>query len=379
MKNNFLIIINRLYELDGSKVTIGGIQTYLKALSTVIHRNYGEKPIIYQYADVSFKIEEEDYIVIGIKSKKKNIKDIYHIISKEYNPKNTVLIWGSDQYSIKCNKFKTINIQHGIAFDTEALDSKIKRYLVKLGGLKIYKLLQRAKARKLIRNSQYTVCVDYNFVNWIRTYGSENSNQMDVIPNFTIIPNISFPPIEQRPLSLIVARRFVRRRGIDLAIDALEKLLEKYPQLTVTFAGNGPDRDKIEKLQFKFLKRVTITSFESEKSIEFHSQYKFALIPSIGSEGTSLSLLEAMAAKCVPIATNVGGMTNIIIDKYNGLMIKPEVNEIVDAVSELIDNEELSERLSSFAYSTVEYGFSRTLWEKKWIKLINKVIIKDEY
>ncbi|WP_420491566.1 glycosyltransferase [Neobacillus drentensis] len=48
----------------------------------------------------------------------------------------------------------------------------------------------------------------------------------------------------------------------------------------------------------------------------------------LGSEGTSLSLLEAMAAKCAEIATNVGGMTNIILDNYNGLIINPDESEL---------------------------------------------------
>ncbi|MTC45749.1 glycosyltransferase [Providencia sp. wls1922] len=376
MKSKFIIIINRLYEFDGSKITIGGIQTYLKVLSTIIYKNFGEKPLIYQIAEKEFRIEEKNYIVIGVESKNKKIKDVYNNVKKNNDPINTILIWGSDQYSIKCNIFKSINIQHGIAFDTEAIESPLKNFIIKFGGMIPYKFLQRFKAQKLVQNSKYTVCVDYNFTNWIKTYGSNRACDMSVIPNFTEIPNTILPPIEQRPLNLIIARRFVRRRGIDLAIEALTVLLRKYPKLTVTFAGNGPDKDKIENLKSKFKMQVIITSFKSEDSIQFHSNYKFALIPSIGSEGTSLSLLEAMAAKCIPIATSVGGMTNIIIDRYNGLMVKPEANEIIDAVSSVIDDPILSKRLSDYAYSTVEYGFSKSLWEEKWVKLINKVILE---
>ena len=89
-------------------------------------------------------------------------------------------------------------------------------------------------------------------------------------------------------------------------------------------------------------------------------------MPTVGSEGTSLSLLEAMAAGCAVICSNVGGMTNIILDGYNGLMVNPDENSFYEGICELIDNNELREEIASNGKKTVEKAFSLDRWNKKW-------------
>ena len=106
----------------------------------------------------------------------------------------------------------------------------------------------------------------------------------------------------------------------------------------------------------------------------FHSEIDISIVPTIGSEGTSLSLLEAMASKTAVVCTNVGGMSNIIIDNFNGFIINPNVEELFLKVSKLIEDKELRDRLSNNAYLTVSEGFSFELWKQKWIEVILKVI-----
>lgn len=95
-----------------------------------------------------------------------------------------------------------------------------------------------------------------------------------------------------------------------------------------------------------------------------------AVVPTIGSEGTSLSLLEAMAAHCAVICTNVGGMTNIVIDQYNGLMIKPTEADLVYAIEDLIINVEKRNKLADRGYETVKQAFSHEVWSNRWKKVL---------
>lgn len=55
--------------------------------------------------------------------------------------------------------------------------------------------------------------------------------------------------------------------------------------------------------------------------------------------GTSLSLFEAMVARCAIVCTNVGGTTNIVLDGFNGFMVRPVADEIREAIEELIINQ----------------------------------------
>lgn len=97
-----------------------------------------------------------------------------------------------------------------------------------------------------------------------------------------------------------------------------------------------------------------------------------ALIPTKGTEGTSLSCLEAMAAGCAVIASPVGGLTDLIIDGYNGLLVKPIPSDLIDAIELLINNCQLREQLGEKARETAS-AFSIERWREKWAKTIHAV------
>ncbi|ETJ48434.1 glycosyltransferase family 4 protein [Pseudoalteromonas agarivorans] len=370
--HNFVILIDRLYTLDGDHKTIGGIQTYLTALAKVIFDNFNVKPVIYQSAKSSFEIEQPYYIVKGVDTKGNiNPKKTFEYLKSENSVSNTLLIWGSDQYSQPNAEFKSINIQHGIGFDTEAMHSPLKRALVNCGFTWLYKTLQRHKAIKIFENSKAAVCVDYNFLNWYRTYRSSSqiSNSIHVIPNFTDIPAEPIVKMNDK-ITIVFARRFVDRRGVDIALKLASKLVSKYQNVEFYFAGDGPKLSIVKKLAESH-ERIFLTKFDSSKSIDFHRDFSIALVPSIGSEGTSLSLLEAMASNCAVVASNVGGMTNIILNNFNGSLVPPTFDAFYKELCDLIENKE---RLTSYqknAYITAKSSFSKANWEEEWAKVLN--------
>lgn len=105
---------------------------------------------------------------------------------------------------------------------------------------------------------------------------------------------------------------------------------------------------------------------------EIFRHMDIALIPTKGTEGTSLSCLEAMAAGCAVITTCVGGLSDLIIDGFNGLLIKPTAENLINAIEYLIQNEAERNRLSQNAKLTAE-AFDIRRWKQKWQKVISKV------
>ena len=79
-----------------------------------------------------------------------------------------------------------------------------------------------------------------------------------------------------------------------------------------------------------------------------------------------------MSAHCAVVCTNIGGMTNIVLDEYNGLMVNPESEEIYNAVKRLIDDSKLREEISDKAYETVCKSFSLEKWKKGWTRVLTK-------
>ena len=146
--------------------------------------------------------------------------------------------------------------------------------------------------------------------------------------------------------------------------------MNKYQDVVITFAGEGPEKDKIIHEMEPYSDRVTITQYQPDTSLMFHKDYDISVVCTVGSEGTSLSLLEAMAAGCCVICTNVGGMTNIILDDFNGKMISPDADELFNTLCELHDDENLRKKLGQNANITVTESFSIDKWKKSWKQIL---------
>ncbi|MGE8609397.1 MAG: glycosyltransferase family 4 protein, partial [Acinetobacter baumannii] len=364
---------------------IGGVQRYLYELSLII-KELNFEVFVVQFGGEKASSSYEGINIIQLDfADKSRYSSAFTYIKEKYNfdNKSDVIIWGADTISKKLPKnIKSVSIQHGIACDMVEMDSTLRKIIKNIGFIFIYKFFQRAKAIDSFNNSTYKVCVDYNYLNWYRTFQKKNG---DLLENIHVIPNFSKLPetlntnrtdnIEKVRIGF--ARRFVYKRGVNLMIALSELLLEKYSNIEIVFAGDGPLKDQIVSLKNKFPNNISITSFNQDETFLFHSKIDISIVPTIGSEGTSLSLLEAMACKTAVVCTNIGGMSNIVIDDFNGFIVNPNVEELFVKVSKLIENNDLRDRLSRNAHLTVSEGFSFEIWKQKWTEVILKVINYD--
>lgn len=373
---NGFIIYKHVYNLEGTGFIIGGIETYLLSLAGVLIKK-GIQPVIIQCANSFFEKNINGIVIRGYQVKLKNYhKSLYGLIKNEIE-KEDILIWGTDTFSLKIEHKRTISIQHGIDFDYYPEEDKMRRFFLKCRLGYCFKYLQRRRALNVFRKSNFKVCVDYNFWNWYRTFcvPSEEKN-IYVIPNFSYvddIPSSDFRKDNSKKLEIVFARRFVRRRGIEVFMDVV-KYFKNSEKVNFTFAGEGPYLEKIQQLEKNF-SNVKVTKYLPLEAVCFHKHFDISVIPTIGSEGTSFSLLEAMAAGNVVICTSVGGMTNVVLDYYNGLFVKPNSSmEIIDKINMLLLDKSLRERLSQNAKNTIKESFSYDIWKSKWEMVIEKIL-----
>ncbi|MGO3920718.1 glycosyltransferase family 4 protein [Acinetobacter venetianus] len=387
MSNRFFIFYDMVFRFHNGcfNTEIGGVQRYLYELSLII-KELNFEVFVVQFGGEKASSSYEGINIIQLDfADKSRYSSAFTYIKEKYNfdNKSDVVIWGADTISKKLPKnIKSVSIQHGIACDMVEMDSTLRKIIKNIGFIFIYKFFQRAKAIDSFNNSTYKVCVDYNYLNWYRTFQKKNG---DLLENIYVIPNFSKLPEtlntnrsdDIKKVRIGFARRFVYKRGVNLMIALSELLLEKYSNIEIVFAGDGPLKDQIVNLKNKFPNNISITSFNQDETFLFHSKIDISIVPTIGSEGTSLSLLEAMACKTAVVCTNIGGMSNIVIDEFNGFIVNPNVEELFVKVSKLIENNDLRDRLSRNAHLTVSEGFSFDIWKQKWTKVILKVINYD--
>jgi len=376
LRKAFIISFDDFYDFSNGKITVGGIQTYLVALGRLL-RDIGYDTWIVQRSDQPFVADYEGVSIRGVvpppaSKAERGYRGLFTEIEREVNAASDLIIWSTDAIACALPGFSTIAIQHGIAFDLVPYEHEWRRRAVEWGFGSVFKLLQRRRALKFFAMAKYRVCVDYNFLNWYRTFSLRDRDEhIFVIPNFSDIPEQHVSERTQYRRFLF-ARRFVEKRGVRIVLGAAERLLADYPDVEFVFAGEGPleglIRNKMERHP-----RVTITKYEQRDVLGILRNVDVALIPTIGSEGTSLSLLEAMAAGCAVICSNVGGMTNIVIDEYNGLMVEPTLEELYKAMVKVYNDPLLGNRMARRGRETVEAGFSLDIWRKKWVRVIDSI------
>ena len=371
MKKVFIVYQNFL-DKQGNQLTIGGIQTYIHQLIDVI-KNRNEIPVVVQFADCEFQKKYKEIEVFGVDvSKIKNgwlrRKKLIRFVESQYS-QGDLVIFATDHLFIESSIKNVIGIQHGIGWDIPKSD-RVSETFFFLDYLR--KSMYAYRSLRRIKNLENMVCVDYNYLNWYRTQLSKVNKKMVVIPNASKVKALPLPMKEQDELKIIFARRFVPHRGTRLFAEGIKTLLDTYQHVSVTFAGEGPDEPFL-KSYFQTSEAINFIRYQSEACLEIHEKYDISVIPTLGSEGTSLSLLEAMASGCAVVTTNVGGLTNIVLDQYNGLIVNPDVKSLTAAIERLIVDSNLRNELAANGYQTVLRGFNQTGWEKKWNAVLDEV------
>jgi len=369
------MICGRYYDFENHRSTVGGIQTYITGLCDVA-RQLGLHVVIYQTYTSEQEIQLPHAKILQIKvppktKDKKKVKISLARCMKNFDIEQDILIFTTATRILKNNAKKSIAIQHGISWDIPRHETRSPFFN------SIYAFIRSREAFGILehlRHVRKVICVDYNFLNWYRSVAAYEAVQLKVIPNFTQIAQKNEKPKDK--INIFFARRFEIYRGTRIFANAVARVLNEHDNVFVTVAGNGPDEKYIKDKLASAGERVVFTKYTSDQSLLMHADKHIAVVPTVGSEGTSLSLLEAMSAQCAVVCTNVGGMTNIVIDGYNGLMISPQENELYEAITKLVNDKKLRERLSNHAYETVQEGFSFEKWENSWKKVLMDIMLE---
>ena len=115
--------------------------------------------------------------------------------------------------------------------------------------------------------------------------------------------------------------RLVKEKQVSTIIEAFA-LAERKQDLYLLIGGDGPERSRLEQLAKKQnIQNIRFTG-TIKNAARFHQICNIYILASI-REGLSITLQEAMACSCTPIAVNTVGCPEIIKNNVNGLLYKP--------------------------------------------------------
>jgi glycosyltransferase involved in cell wall biosynthesis len=166
---------------------------------------------------------------------------------------------------------------------------------------------------------------------------------------------------------VLTVRRLVYKNGVDTLIDAANIAVKRKRNVVFVVVGKGPDMASVQKQieNIGLEKNIKLAGFVADKDL--HLYYNMAdlfVLPSKSGEGLPLVALEAMACGLPVVATNVGGISEIMVRGFGKLVPANNPEALADAIVEFsgvnIESGELR--------SVVEEKFS---WDSNVARLID--------
>src|SRR5262245_37622419 len=156
-------------------------------------------------------------------------------------------------------------------------------------------------------------------------------------------------------------------KNIDGLMHAAKVALEKFPQLVFEVAGDGEEREELERLHAELGLGDRFVLHGSVSDVPgFLRRMDVAILPS-HSEGMSNALLEYMAAGRAVIETDVGANSRLLDAGKCGLSPPPgDRDAIVNALGELLANPMRAAGFGAAARRRVEADFSRDAMRKRF-------------
>lgn len=155
--------------------------------------------------------------------------------------------------------------------------------------------------------------------------------------------------------------RIVRGKGIDILIESMPIVLKHMPNVKLLIMGDGDLKNSMEEriLDLRLDENVMIKNPVPHQEVaQFYCACDLIVIPS-RSEAFSLSALEAMASGVPLVASNVGGLREIVHHSDNGWLVEANsISTLSEAIVKVLSENELRHRLIENGVSFVSKRFS---------------------
>lgn len=206
------------------------------------------------------------------------------------------------------------------------------------------------------------------------------------IENVSLIPNGIYLSKERETqyhseikLKLIFAGRISHSdKGALFVPEIFRRIKMKINSCELIVLGDGPDLNKFKELIKKYeLHGVTkyFGMVDSEIVLNEMSECHFLLFPSI-HEGFGLSIIEAQSVGCIPVATEIVGVTDYLINNHiDGILINSlDVDDFSNEIVSVYKDKELMDYLSKNAMKNAEkFNIKETATKWLEISMDNKV------
>ena len=169
--------------------------------------------------------------------------------------------------------------------------------------------------------------------------------------------------------------RLAEKKGVTYLVEAMKGI-----DALLIIVGDGPLRKDLENQAFEIKERVQFLGAKTHEELKvIYASADVFVCPSVTAkdgdqEGFGLVMLEAMASGLPVVASNSGGITQLIIDEVNGLLCKEKcIDEIANKTKCILDDKELQYKIIKNIQNMIrEYDYS--MIAQKYINIVENVV-----
>ena len=243
-------------------------------------------------------------------------------------------------YLARWNHGKAVNTIHGSYYP-------VWEEIASFPCAGFYKVSERLLAPLLARLCDLQIHTGGYFAKQVMEWGALE-DKVKVIHNGAnpevFSPDVKPAEFDKNGLIIFTARRLVKKNGLEHLIEAISYVL-KEEECHLLIAGGGPEKERLKSLgeRLGVSEHVTFLGMLPHEQIPpYISLADMIVVPSL-IEASSLFVLEAMSMGKPVIATDTGGIPEII-NNGSGVLVEPsDAKELAEKILLLFDKKERDE------------------------------------
>lgn len=172
---------------------------------------------------------------------------------------------------------------------------------------------------------------------------------------------------------------YIPLKGQDILLHAFKEVISQFPEFRLIFVGGRDNGDWLEKIasisrDLNISESVYFKENLSQRDVANLINGALCMAHPSRREAFPLVLLEAGSLGIPVIASNVGGISELIEDQKTGILVEPEdVKGLVAGINSLIIDEEKRRNLGCSLKKNIENNFSAGQMCEKYIRIIKSL------
>lgn len=350
---------------------IGGAEILLYDLLTRIDRetfsphlimiyNKQEAPTLYDDLEIPIIKLYRQPKTLGLKM----VQQIVTYLKKHQAQIVHTHLFGGDTWgriaAILANTPIIISTEHSINTNETLIHQVIKKILVSKTNIVI-------AISEAVKN--YSIRVDHI-----------PSQKIKVIYNGIDLQKFQAQKINKSPFpTLISVGRLHNQKGYEYLLKSMTIVKNHFPKVKLQIVGTGEEEQELKKIaQSENLENnVNFLGFRKDVPRLLAQSHLFVL--SSIYEGLGLVILEAMATGIPVVATEVGGIPEIITHKENGILVPSRNPEkLAEAIIKILEDKSLANKMVRKGLETVKNKYDIMFMVKAYENLYKRLIIQNE-